>query len=356
MAKKIVFCADGTWNTPHGVGVCVNDTNVRKLYLALLDDPSQLRYYDSGVGTDGTPIDHLAGGTIGAGLFQKVRDGYEFLSYVYSPGDEIYLFGFSRGAYTARSLAGMLACFGVPTKNLDNMTVQRVFSAYRTVDPVQRHQAKDSLALQYGLAEVTIRMVGVWDTVGSLGIPGLLFSLFDQQQYGFLDTTLHPDVQKAFHAICIDEQRAQFQPTLWSNPDGSYRANDDQLTQVWFAGVHCDVGGSYAQSQLSDIALNWMMAQAKQNGLLFSADAIAGWFNLGDENALGVVHNEWEIVPWGLPKRRTIPSNAAIARTVAYRLMHDATYRPCNLNLAPDGSLIGYSLAGNIPCALPSQP
>ena len=98
---------------------------------ALADDPSQLRYYDSGVGTDGTPIDHLFGGAMGEGLFQKIQDGYEFVSYVYDPGDEVYLFGFSRGAYTARSLAGMIARFGVPTKNLDNMTVKLIFDAYR---------------------------------------------------------------------------------------------------------------------------------------------------------------------------------------------------------------------------------
>jgi uncharacterized protein (DUF2235 family) len=196
MSKKIIVCADGTWNTPHGVGAEVNDTNVRKLYCALSDDPSQLRYYDSGVGTDGTPIDHLFGGAMGEGLFQKIQDGYEFLAYVYDPGDEVYLFGFSRGAYTARSLSGMIARFGVPTKNLDNMTVKSIFDAYREPDPDKKNQLKAGLDRQYGLAPVNIGMVGVWDTVGSLGIPGLIFSIFDQKTYGFLDTTLHPNIRK----------------------------------------------------------------------------------------------------------------------------------------------------------------
>ena len=123
MSKRIVLCADGTWNTPHGPAEMPNDTNVRKLFLLLNDDDSQLKYYDSGVGTDGSPFEHFFGGTMGDGLFQKVQDGYAFLSYVWDPGDEIYLIGFSRGAYTARSLGGMIAGFGVPTKNLDNQTV-----------------------------------------------------------------------------------------------------------------------------------------------------------------------------------------------------------------------------------------
>ena len=113
--KSIVLCADGTWNTPHGSTACVNDTNVRKLYMALVNSDTQLKYYDSGVGTDGTPIDHLVGGAMGEGLFQKVQDCYAFLANVYDPGDSIYIFGFSRGAFTARSVGGMIAGFGVPT-------------------------------------------------------------------------------------------------------------------------------------------------------------------------------------------------------------------------------------------------
>ena len=101
--KSIILCADGTWNTPHGDSQSTIDTNVRKLYCSLTNDRSQLKYYDSGVGTDGTPLDHLFGGAMGEGLFQKVQDCYQFLSNVYDPGDRIFVFGFSRGAYTARS-------------------------------------------------------------------------------------------------------------------------------------------------------------------------------------------------------------------------------------------------------------
>lgn len=348
MPKNIILCADGTWNTPHGVGAAVNDTNVRKMYCALADIPSQLRYYDSGVGTDGTPVDHLSGGAMGEGLFQKVQDGYEFLSYVYDPGDNIYLFGFSRGAFTARSLGGMIAGFGVPTKNLDNMTVRSIFNAYRETDPAKKTTLKAGLRDQYALTEATIRMVGVWDTVGSLGIPGLLFSIFDQKRYGFLDTALHPDVKNAYHAVSIDERRAQFQPTLWTNTDGTPRPNDDQLQQVWFAGVHCDVGGSYAESQLSDITMSWMMHKAEECGLQFDPSAEARYLQPDVANACGPAHDEWKLIPWGLPEHRSVPAQSVISNSVQIRISQDADYRPHNLVL--DGTqLSGYSIAEVIP-------
>ena len=116
MSKKIIFCADGTWNTPHGPSDLPGNTNVRKIFCLLKEGPAQLKYYDSGVGTNGDPFEHFFGGSMGEGLFQKVQDGYAFLSYVWDPGDEVYLFGFSRGAYTARSLGGMIARFGVPNR------------------------------------------------------------------------------------------------------------------------------------------------------------------------------------------------------------------------------------------------
>jgi len=273
--KSIILCADGTSNTPHGDSACAIDTNVRKLYCALTNDRSQLKYYDSGVGTDGTPLDHLSGGAMGEGLFQKVQDCYQFLSNVYDSGDLIFVFGFSRGAYTARSTAGMIAGFGVPTINLDNMAVRRIFDAYRESDIIKKAALKASLRTSYAMQDVMIKMVGVWDTVGSLGIPGIFFNLLNQHRYGFLDTTLHPCVQHAYHAVSIDERRAQFKPTLWTNPDGSFRPNDTQVEQVWFPGVHSDVGGGYQQCKLSDVTLSWMMHKAKENGCSFRQNMLS---------------------------------------------------------------------------------
>jgi uncharacterized protein (DUF2235 family) len=343
MGKRVVLCADGTWNTPHGVDVAANDTNVRKLYCALTDDPNQLGYYDSGVGTNGTPIDHLIGGAMGEGLFQKIQENYQYLAYVWDPGDDIFLFGFSRGAYTARSLGGMIARFGVPTMNFDNMTVKKIFDAYRMTDATQKAAAKASLTAEYGLTDVTVKMIGVWDTVGSLGIPGIVFSIFDQKRYGFLDTTLHPTVEKAYHAICIDERRVQFMPTLWTNDDGTPRSNDGQVEQVWFPGGHCDVGGSYPESQLADIAMSWMLKKAMALGLTFTDAAMKQYGKVDPANALGMQHDEWKLIPWAIPKHRTVPANAVMSNSVQLRLDGMAAYEPENLNMKAR-KLVGYGV------------
>jgi uncharacterized protein (DUF2235 family) len=347
--KNIILCADGTWNTPHGNTAALIDTNVRKLYCALSNEPSQLKYYDSGVGTDCTPLDHLSGGALGEGLFQKIEDCYGFLAAVYDPGDKIFFFGFSRGAYTARSVAGMIAGFGVPNINLDNMTIKRIFAAHRQQDPGAKEALKAELKTAYGMEDVTVQMIGVWDTVGSLGIPGIFFNVFNHRKYGFLDTALHPCIVHAYHAVAIDEQRAQFKPTLWTHPDGSYRANDVQVEQVWFPGVHCDVGGSYQDCQLADITLSWMMHKAKENGLAFSEAAEAQYLSVPSGNAQGNAHDEWKIIPWGIPEYREVPAAAAMSNTVQMRLDDkDAQYHPENLNLQ-DRRLAAYPIVDVLP-------
>jgi uncharacterized protein (DUF2235 family) len=348
MPKKIILCADGTWNTPHGPSATVTDTNVRKLYMALVNDESQLKYYDSGVGTDGTPLDHLTGGAMGEGLFQKVQDCYEFLSNVYDPGDSIFLFGFSRGAFTARSVSGMIAGFGVPLINLDNETVRKIFEAYREPNADLKKALKCELTATYGMQDVTVEMVGVWDTVGSLGIPGIFFNMLNQKKYGFLDTSIHPCVKHGYHAVCLDERRAQFQPTLWTNADGSALANNDQVEQVWFPGVHCDVGGSYTESQLSDITLSWMMQKAKKHGLILSPEAEAQNLHPPAGNVTGPAHDEWKMIPWGIPEHRSVPTVATMSNTVQDRLTQDSSYTPGNVQL--DGrTLRGYAIAQVFP-------
>ena len=333
MPKKLILCADGTWNTPHGYEVAVNDTNVRKIFCALATNESQQPFYDSGVGTNGTPIDHLVGGAMGEGLFQKIQECYRFLIDAWSPGSSIYLIGFSRGAYTVRSLGGMLARFGVPTKNLDDQAAQRVFAAYRERDPEKQAAMKYALEQQYDIQGAGVRMIGVWDTVGSLGIPGLLFELLDDHKYGFLDTALHPSVQNAYHAVSLDERRRQFEPTLWTNPDGSDRVNDAQMQQVWFCGVHCGVGGGYSPSDLSDISLAWMMRKAMDCGLTFTDEAMKKYLPVDRRKAAGTAHDEWKLVPWGIPKHRTVPQRSFVANTVQARLDQLPEYQPPNLNL-----------------------
>ena len=350
MAKNIVLCADGTWNTPHGPSATVTDTNVRKLYMALVNSETQLKYYDSGVGTDGTPLDHLTGGAMGEGLFQKVQDCYSFLSNVYDAGDKIFLFGFSRGAFTARSVGGMIAGFGVPTINLDNQTINKIFAAYRQPDPTQKSTLKSTLTSTYGLQDVTVEMVGVWDTVGSLGIPSIFFNAANQKQYGFLDTSIHPCIKHGYHAVCIDERRAQFMPTLWTNEDGTPLANNAQVEQVWFPGVHCDVGGSYVESQLSDITLSWMLQKAIEHGLIVSPEAEAQNLEPPLTNVIGVTHDEWKILPWGLPEHRKVPSVATMSNTVQGRLNQNTGYNPENISLVKR-TLEGYATAQVLPYA-----
>ena len=190
MGKKIVFCADGTWDDPN----C--NSNVCQLYQALENIPGvQVPMYDSGVGTGGMEIQKLLGGAVGAGLFQKIKDGYADIAAQYQPGDQIYLFGFSRGAYTARSLAGMIAICGLPTRfPTDSQCLDMAFEAYR--NGAQRPQLLQALNEQFAMDDAKIQLLGVWDTVGSLGIPAL-FGAIDVVQYGFLSPSLHPDVLNA---------------------------------------------------------------------------------------------------------------------------------------------------------------
>ncbi len=354
--KKIILCADGTWNDPPGADDTGGGTNVWKLYCAIPDTATQLKFYDSGVGTKGNPVDHLTGGAMGQGLFEKVQDCYSFLANVYDPGDSIYLFGFSRGAYTARSVGGMIAAFGVPTKNLSNATTAEIFAAYRERDQVKRAALKTSLTERYGLQEVHIAMIGVWDTVGALGIPGELFHFLNDGEYGFLDTKLSDCVDRAFHAVSIDERRTSFQPTLWTDQQGNYYNNDSRVEQVWFAGAHCDVGGSYADAHLADITLGWMMHKAKENGLEFLPDQEAKYLNLPVENAHGEAHDEWKLLKWGMPKHREVPPVAHLANSVYLRAQKsDPAYLPSNLTWK-DGAPSAYGETDVLPYVKPPWP
>jgi uncharacterized protein (DUF2235 family) len=329
MSKRIIFCADGTWDKPR------SDTNVYKLFKATPTMPGQLAFYDDGVGSDGTPIDKLAGGAIGDGLFQKIKDGYKKIMHAYEPGDDIFIFGFSRGAYTARSLAGMIAICGLPTSPVDDDTklVNTVFQAYRNKD--QRAALLASLA-EYNLFDAKIKMVGVWDTVGSLGIPAL-FGGVDPVLYGFLDTNLHPDVLSAYQALAIDERRRQFPPTLWTPLPPPVVGQ--VLEQVWFSGVHCDVGGGYPETGLSDITFSWMLGKAKNLGLQIADTVWAQYASLDANQALAQIHKSWNLL-WLFPKSRTIANDAALSNSVAIRCKSDSSYRPGNLTLN-DGTLAG---------------
>ena len=332
MGKRIVFCADGTWDSS------TSHTNVYRLYKALNVTGDQIPMYDDGVGADGNPIVKIAGGAFGTGLWQKIKDGYAKISHVYEAGDSVFLFGFSRGAYTARSLAGMIGAAGLPTKNFTADMVNIAFDAYRAVDKNTRQQTLQKLANCDMDSNPNIEMVGVWDTVGSLGIPSAIGQV-DPVAYGFLDTSLNPKIKHGYHALAIDERRAQFPPTLWSGPI----APTQTLEQVWFTGAHSDVGGGEPSdgagtTALSDITLCWMMDKASALGLQFDP-AVQNLYTcpISPEYALDVFHESWKIY-CGFPIRRTIDKKASIANSVAIRCSEEASWRPANLSFE-NGSL-----------------
>jgi uncharacterized protein (DUF2235 family) len=331
MSKRIVFCADGTWDTP------LINTNVYKLYKALTMSADQVTYYDDGVGADATGFDKILEGAVGDGLLQKVQDGYTKIAHVFEPGDEIFLFGFSRGAYTARSLAGMIANCGVPSGSFNDNCVTQAFAAYR--DPTNRAAILAGLT-GCGLGPATIRMVGVWDTVGSLGIPAI-FGGIDEKTYGFLDTGLHPDVKNAYHAMAVDEVRAQFPATLWT----SAPAPGQTLEQVWFSGCHSDVGGGTPQgagvdaaTTLSDITLGWMVAKALALGLTMDPAVAAQYGILPAKYALDAIHESWTLA-MGPQHLRPVDAHASVSNSVAIRVQYALTYTPGNLTL--NGTALG---------------
>lgn len=332
MSKRIIFCADGTWNDP------ATNTNVYKIYKAMTYTASQCPLYDDGVGADGNPIMKILGGAMGAGLTQKIKDGYTRISHLYEKGDQIFIFGFSRGAYTARSLAGMIANCGLPTQNADDSLTADAFQAYREHDKMKRQQLFASLKQRYAMDDAEISMVGVWDTVGSLGVPALIGGV-DPLAYGFLDTTLHPDVKNAYHAVSIDERRCEFPATLWSGPP----APGQTIEQVYFTGVHCDVGGGYPETGLSDITLGWMMGKAKALGVEFDPAVYQQYASVDAKHALDLKHESWS-TKWGFPAARAIPGNASISNSAQIRLQNDNTYRPGNLTQNAGALAQGYSV------------
>jgi uncharacterized protein (DUF2235 family) len=277
MPRRLVVCCDGTWNLPdelHGGGAA--PTNVAKIALGFTSDGgNQILFYEPGVGT--TPDERILGGAFGYGLSRNVRNCYRFLAQSYEPGNQLYLFGFSRGAYTARSLAGLIRNCGIlRDKHVDQVDDAFMFYRDRTSQTHPSALGSQIFRRMYSHDEDDIHFIGVWDTVGALGIPADLpgwewvSKHVDgwEQLWGFHDTRLSSHVHFAYQALAIDEQREPFQPTLWYQDDAPA---GQTLEQVWFAGVHTEVGGGSRDASLSDIALLWMIQKAQDCGLVFES-------------------------------------------------------------------------------------
>ncbi|WP_426424158.1 DUF2235 domain-containing protein [Bradyrhizobium genosp. A] len=261
--KRIVVCCDGTWNSDD---TQTDDTNVALIARSVHGSQEtggilQIVLYLRGVGTSGLKLESFIEGATGVGVDDNIRSAYQFICQNYLPGDEIYLFGFSRGAFTARSLAGLITACGILFRqSLD--ALPEAWKYYRTPKPHSPAAfAKQCSAQCHLQPEVTF--LGVWDTVGSLGIPGGLLAAKNKEQFAFHDTSPSPLVKRGAHALAIDEHRHDFTPTFWTGalPQGAI------IDQVWFAGAHSDVGGGYNTRSLADIPLVWMAKQAEKAGL-----------------------------------------------------------------------------------------
>ncbi|EIE49092.1 DUF2235 domain-containing protein [Salipiger aestuarii] len=275
---RLVICCDGTWNSPEQeVNGLPSPTNVVRLKASLVragpDGLAQTAYYRFGVGTSGGLLRRLREGGLGIGLGEDIKSAYHWLATTWKPGDALFLFGFSRGAYAVRSLAGMIARCGL--LDLGAVTgesarwdrVDAAYAAYRRLPAGTVWDTPLPRAL-----DVPIRFMGVWDTVGALGIPqdfGINV-LRRVSRYRFHDTHLGKSVQTARHALAIDERRQSFSPTLWQGHDAGR-----DIRQVWFPGVHADIGGGYRERGLGDISLRWMIDEAAACGLTFDARALS---------------------------------------------------------------------------------
>lgn len=282
--KRIVICCDGTWNTRDRDRA----TNVSKLAQAVatecVDGTGQVVFYDQGVGTD-PGFDRWLGGAFGVGLSRNVGDAYRFLVDNYNHGtseadrDEIFVFGFSRGAFTARSMAGLIRKIGLLPKE----NAERFHEAYGLYRDDMALDAKEVLDFRAAAKcrDVVITVLGVWDTVGALGVPGHIgqyppFSWLNRD-FEFHDVKLSSVVVRhAYQALAIDEQRDAFEPAVWwrFRPRPELGEFPQTLEQCWFAGCHSDVGGGSTtvreaerRGALSDIALDWMVGKAKGHGL-----------------------------------------------------------------------------------------
>ena len=270
--KRLIICFDGTWQNLSSP--C--PTNVVKIATAIKtlakDKTPQIVFYNEGIGTKGK-IDKLVGGVFGKGIDQDIQNAYRFLSLNYKKGDEIYLYGYSRGAYTVRSLAGLIYCSGLPNRK----NIHKIDDAYdiyrqRTKEgEISIPQTKEAINFRKeNGGHVPITFLGCWDTVGSLGIPNLTSWLpineWTNKKYKFHDTSLSPIIQYARHAAAIDEPRKVLELTPMVK---SSKNPDQNLRQVWFPGEHGCVGGGKKQTGLSDGALQWMIDESKVLGLEF---------------------------------------------------------------------------------------
>jgi len=311
MAKNIIICCDGTGNK-----FGIHNTNVVSLYQRVVRDQDQIAYYDPGIGTFsilglklGKSLGQGLGAAFGYGITQNLVDAYSYLMRHYEGGDKVYLFGFSRGAYTARVLAGMLHKVGLlqdGSQNQISYAIEMYMEAGNDIVAAKFKETYSNICKPH--------FVGVWDTVSSMG------SRFASK---FLDADLNSDIKNAVHAISIDEKRRKFPILMWNDAN---QADGQMVKQVWFPGVHSDVGGFYPERGLSDASLSWMLDEAESCGLRLKE----GYEVELRPNPSAMLHESYSGW-WRLfgKKPREIPEGASIHNSVIERMNNLAAgYRP----------------------------
>lgn len=275
--KRIILCTDGTWNKPDqrdkvsGKRKPSNVVIISRAVLPLTSDGiHQIVFYDEGVGTGWYFADQFLGGAFGVGISKNIRDTYRFLVNNYNEGDEVFLFGFSRGAFTARSVVGLIRKCGLLPKD-EAFFIEDAYELYRRSDIKPDSEVARDFIAKHHSREIKIKFIGVWDTVGALGIPLGILRTLTRRFHQFHDVTLSRIVENAYQALAIDERRKDFIPSLWETQG----IPGQTVQQVWFTGVHSNIGGGYTDGGLSNIALKWMKNRAVENGLVVDEEYLS---------------------------------------------------------------------------------
>ncbi|NBB91846.1 MAG: DUF2235 domain-containing protein [Gammaproteobacteria bacterium] len=333
--KRIVVCCDGTWSSADrerdGEPA---PTGIPRLAEAVAGgdalDVEQRVYYGPGVGSEGNWLYRWFAGATGWGLSDNLKDAYRFVVKHYAPGDELFLFGYSRGAFTVRSLAGMIYNAGILRREFGDR-VEQAFALYRSRSPFEHPDGEKAVQFRQRFSHedrTPIHFIGVWDTVGALGNPLLLHRSPLSRRVQFHDTQLGPTVRFAFHALAIDEKRRHFQATRWARHP---KAGDQVMEQRWFVGVHGDVGGGSPNTGLSDITFEWMVRQARLCGLAVSETETAPDVFQGPARSRRGLFRL--IPPWHRPigADERYRSGEVLDESPERRWREDDRYRPPNL-------------------------
>jgi uncharacterized protein (DUF2235 family) len=357
--KRIAVFLDGTWNNVS------DNTNVWRLKsLCVADAASQVIYYSAGVGTRFG--EKIRSGITGYGIDDEITDAYKWLIDSFEVGDELFIFGFSRGAYAARSLSGFISKCGLLTPGAP-LSVKQLYDRYRrrtaktigdllgnpggSSDQSETSKVEDAWILRY-CAAINIKFVGVWETVGSLGIPIWNSSTFNVSRYQFLDTHLRLANTFAFHALALDEHRASYKPTLWTrtvahDAKGPPRERGlEEVEQRWFVGAHANIGGGCFNDILAQAPLKWLMDKAAALGLKFRSTISLDQFGLppiaDSYGSFGMGAYRILSRPYYRPigsspevgtKFTTSTINETIDGSVFDRWRDDPNYRPPNLKV-----------------------